>query len=414
MTSPPPGGLESLVGDRGPLREILVDHAVRGLRIQVLLRLVLAAFVVAAIAFEPPAYGATVCWLLAGCYAVWAVVGAVLAPRGGLRAVRLAWLALFVDLAALSAITIVASGSDQISWTDDVLVNGFAVVPMISATSLRPRICAAVVAPTVIVYFISSALARDPNGEPWSLIWLRTLVIATLALGAVLLSSVQRSRVEAIAALAADRNRLLEEQLLLEERERTALAEHLHDGALQYVLGARQELSAIRRGDDPAAVDRVDEALRESARLLRSTLTELHPAVLEQAGLPAALADLAIAVGHRTGLRIEVDTAGWPDGARTPVDSLLFATARELLTNVVKHAHAENVDLTIELDEGLARLVVVDDGVGIDDGLRDQRVAQGHIGLASRRVHVESAGGTLTVQARPAGGTAAIAAIPLT
>ncbi len=400
--------------DEPHISEILVDHAFRGIRVQVVLRMLLAVFIVATLLFDPPAYGATFCMVTAAVYALWCLAGLAISPRIRIGMIRFAWLALFIDLAVLVVLIAVASRSDDISWSTDVLVNGFAIVPMIAATQLRPRVSAAVVVPTVIVYFISSALARGPNGEPWSLIAMRTLVIATLALGSVLLSTVQRSRVSTIGSLAAQRAQLLDETVRIEERERRELAEQLHDGALQYVLAARQELDAVRDGSDPEAGRRVDEALREASRLLRSTLGELHPAVLESAGLAAALTDLADSIERRTSLSISVDTAGWPTELRTSSDPMLFATARELLTNVVKHADARSVDLTIECDDGLARVVVVDDGRGVDDGDLEDRVAEGHIGLVSRRVRLEQQGGTLTVSRRPAGGTVAIAEVPIT
>ncbi|NED70254.1 ATP-binding protein, partial [Streptomyces sp. SID10244] len=155
------------------------------------------------------------------------------------------WVALLLDLVVLVAVTAVASQSDEISWTADVLVTGFAIVPMIAAISMRPMVCAAVVVPTVVVYFVANAIARVPNGRPWSVILLSTLVIGILALGAVALSRLQRSRVVTIGSLAAERSRLLDEVMQIEHRERRDLAEHLHDGALQYVLGARQELAVL-------------------------------------------------------------------------------------------------------------------------------------------------------------------------
>nr|WP_202422601.1 ATP-binding protein [Gordonia sp. SID5947] len=400
--------------DEQRIDTILVDHALQGIRIQVLLRLLLSVFVLLAVALQPPAYAAGVCIVIAALYVAWCLLGVLLAPRAGMLAIRFAWLTVFVDLVVLVAVTAVASQSDQISWTTDVLVAGFALLPMIAAIGMRPLVCAAVVVPTVAVYFVANAIARVPNGRPWSVILLSTAVIGVLALGAVLLSRLQRSRVVTIGSLAAERSRLLDDVMQIEQRERRDLAEHLHDGALQYVLGARQELAALGdNGRDSESIARIDEALRESARLLRSTLGELHPAVLEQAGLAVALTDLARSVEHRTSLTVTVDTAGWPDDRRTPVDPVLFATARELLTNVVKHARATAVDLTAEADEGMARIVVVDDGVGVDPAQLDRRVAGGHIGLASRRVRLEGQGGTLRVGPHPRGGTVAIAEIPL-
>ena len=405
-------GLAELA-DEPQIYEILLAHGMRGVRTQVLLRFVLAAFVLLTVVLEPPADDSVACYVIAGCYAVWTVGVAAFAARGGIAVVRLIWLALFVDLIVLTAITIVAGASDEVSWTADILVNGFVLVPLLAATQLRPWVCVAVVVPTVVVYFASSAAARLANTEPWDSIVLRTVVLAGLGAGCVLLSRVQRSRVVTIGSLAADRSRLLAETVRIEERERRDLAEHLHDGALQYVLAARQDLEDVRSSGDVQAVARIDEALRESAMLLRSTMTELHPAVLEQSGLASALADLTRSVAARRPLTISLDTAEWPADVRTPADPLLFATARELLTNVVKHAAAEHVEVTAELDNGTARLTVLDDGAGIDETVLAQRLAEGHIGLASRRVRLEAAGGALRVQSREPHGTVAVAELPV-
>jgi two-component system, NarL family, sensor kinase len=409
--APKPGLVE--IADEPQLYDILLAHGMRGVRIQVLLRFVLAAFVLVTVVLQPPIEQSTACYVIAGCYAAWTVAVAALASRGGAAVVRFIWLALFVDLLALTMITVIAGASDEVSWTADILVNGFVLVPLLAATQLRPWVCLAVVVPTVVVYFASSAAARIANTEPWDSIALRTVVLAGLGAGCVLLSRVQRSRVVTIAALATDRSRLLAETVRIEERERRDLAEHLHDGALQYVLAARQDLDDVRASGDTRAVDRIDEALRESALLLRSTMTELHPAVLEQSGLASALADLTRSVGARRGMAIAVDTAGWPADVRTSADPLLFATARELLTNVAKHAAAEHVELTAELADRIARLTVLDDGVGIDETVLAQRLAEGHIGLASRRVRLEAAGGMLRIQPRQPRGTVAVAELPV-
>ena len=104
---------------------------------------------------------------------------------------------------------------------------------------------------------------------------------------------------------------------------------------------------------------------------------------------------------------------GWPQPLRTPADAILFATARELLTNVAKHAHASHVEVALTRADGIARLVVTDDGTGIDPDAVDRSLALGHIGLASRRVRLESMGGSLVLRSADPTGTQAVAEVPV-
>ena len=128
------------------------------------------------------------CYTIAAMYAAWAIGVAWLARRRADQLVRFVWLALFVDLAALVGLTVVASASVNQSWTSDVLVNGFFMIPILAATQFRPWVCAAVAAPTVAAYPGSSIAAKSANGEPWSSVLLRTCLLAGICVGSVLLS----------------------------------------------------------------------------------------------------------------------------------------------------------------------------------------------------------------------------------
>jgi two-component system NarL family sensor kinase len=270
-----------------------------------------------------------------------------------------------------------------------------------------------VVAPTTACYLIVGLVTQGANGEPSNGVLLRTFVVACLSAAAVWLSAIQRSRVRTIGQLADDRSNLLAELMGIEERERRSLAEHLHDGALQYVLGARLDLEDLREEATGDALNRLDQALAESSRLLRSTVTELHPAVLEQSGLARALESLLAASAPRAGLAVSLDVDDWPADVRTPLDMLLFTAARELVTNVVKHARATRLDVRLALRGDRAELVVADDGVGMAEDLLAARLAEGHIGLQSYRVRLEAADGRLRLVRGRAGGTVATVELPV-
>ena len=398
--------------DDGRLYRILLEHAFLGIRVQLLLRLALAAFVIAVVLAVPPEHEQVACEVVAGVYACWAIAVTRIALRGGERVVSLIWLALFVDLLVLVALGVLASRSEQ-SWTTDVLVNGFFVIPMLATTQLRPGVGAAITAPTVAAYLGSLIAARHANVEPWAAIITSTGVLAALSLACVLLSWVQRSRVLTIAGLILDRGRLSTELAEVETTARRTLAEELHDGALQYVLAARQDLQDARLHHEAESFERIELALQESTSLLRSKVSQLHPSVLESAGLRAALQDLADTVAARGRLTVRVNADGWDGAQRGPTDEMLYSAARELLTNVAKHAEAHTVQIALRIADGSIQLTVADDGRGFADGVADRRLAEGHIGLASQRIRIESAGGTLRLRSGSSG-TVAEVTLPVT
>lgn len=395
---------------------LLTEHAHRGAGIRRLLRILLVAFFVAVLLSEPPAEHLGWCWLLTGCYLIWSLATSALGTAGRTR--RFLWPTLFVDVAVLAALTLITDSTAAVSWTPYLIINGFFLIPVIAAAQLSPLVCAVVVIPTVIIYLVSGLITQDVGQEPTSYVLLRTLLLATVGLGAVLLSRLQRSRVATIADLLAERTTLLSELVTIEQREQRDLAESLHDGALQYVLGARQELDDLADGD-PAAVDRIDQALTESARLLRSTMSQLHPAVIETTGLLPALRDLVEATRARGRFSITLTTEGWGEQDRTSADELLLSTARELLTNVVKHARASTVSVQLSRSSasdghaGIAELRIADDGIGMSAVDLDERLAGGHLGLASRRIRLQAIGGTIRHRPAEPRGTVVEVAAPL-
>ncbi len=392
-------------------QQLLTEHTNRGADLRRLLRLLLVIFLVAVLITEPPAEHLALCWVVVGCYLVWSL--AIYALGTGDRTRRFLWLALFVDVAVLASLTLIADTTAEVSWTPYLISSGFFLIPVIAAAQLSPTICAAVVIPTVGVYLISGLITRDAEDEPLSYTLLRTLMLATVGLGAVLLSRLQRSRVQTIAGLLEDRTALLSQMITIEQREQRDLAETLHDGALQYVLGARQELDDFADGDTDAA-RRIDEALTESARLLRTSVSQLHPVVIEATGLLPALRDLVESTRARGRFAITLTCDGWSDGDRTSADELLLTTARELLVNVVKHAAASRVLVELSRDTGSARLRISDDGRGMGDVDLSGRLAEGHLGLASRRIRIEAVGGALSLSPADPHGTVADVVVPLT
>ena len=378
----------------------------RGLLLQFALRTLLATFIGAGLVLEPPTTNLRLHWavfagylVMLSAWSLWALRAADQSGRAARRSVAL--LMLCADLAVIALISVNTAISSPDTWTSDVLFHGLFLIPLIAAAQLDPMVSAGIAVPTVLTFFIVNWVNQDVNGnEPWDSIWSRTAVMFGLSAGSVALSWIQQSKTRAITELAHERTRLLGEVISLEKRERQSLSERLHDGALQYVLVARQDMAHVREGSIDG-MDRVDLALVECSQLLRDVVRELHPEVLARSGLKSALNSLADGIAARSGLAVRLDAPSWPDGLRTEADYLLYSAAREFSTNVIKHAQADNLHFTLGHNGSQATLTIVDDGIGIAPERLSQSVEDGHIGFASICTKVLAAGGAFTVAGSP-------------
>lgn len=212
-----------------------------------------------------------------------------------------------------------------------------------------------------------------------------------------------------VLGLLEVRRRLVAESMRADERSNRELSEQLHDGPLQNLLAARLDLDELRENPTAAGFDRLDAALRETVSALRTTVSTLHPQVLAQVGLSAAVSELAQRNEQRWGtpVAVDVDEVGRPEA-----QTLIYRAARELLANAHKHSRAAHLDVGLHRENGATVLRVADDGVGFDPVILDRRVAEGHIGLASLIVGVEATGGSVDFSSRPGGGTVVTVTVP--
>jgi signal transduction histidine kinase len=144
-------------------------------------------------------------------------------------------------------------------------------------------------------------------------------------------------------------------------------------------------------------------ATRASIAELRTLLVEIYPPSLNDAGLEAALADLAAPLRRRGIVTVSTvsDQVDLPPG----VNALFFRVAQEALRNVATHADAKRVDVEVACHGRHARLVVADDGKGFDTAEAGEAPSQGHMGLRLLADLVRDAGGELRVRSAPGTGT---------
>ena len=202
--------------------------------------------------------------------------------------------------------------------------------------------------------------------------------------------------------LAASRVRIVEAS----DAERRRLERNLHDGAQQRLVATSLtvRLAARRVADDPALRAMLDGAGDELGRALeelRELARGLHPAVLSDHGLRAAIE----AVADLAPLPVAIDV---PLEERLPetVEAAAYFVVCEALTNVAKYAQASQARVRVGRTDGIAQVEVVDDGIGG----ADDRGGSGLRGLADR---VEALGGRLVVSSPAGEGTTVRAQLPV-
>lgn len=229
----------------------------------------------------------------------------------------------------------------------------------------------------------------------------RFLLYAFLCCAAFLVVRIEERHTRSVAGLSALREELLAQTMNASDEAARRISEFIHDGPLQDILAVRQELVELDAAfDGDERVGRALAGLQMASERLRQATFELHPAVLEQVGLGAAVQQLAEFTAQRSGIDITTDI---DYSARSDIDPVMFGVVRELLSNVVQHAAARSAAVMLGITDQTCVLHVVDDGVGFGQETVARRLGEGHIGLASHRARVEAAGGALVFLDAPVG-----------
>jgi signal transduction histidine kinase len=202
-----------------------------------------------------------------------------------------------------------------------------------------------------------------------------------------------------------------ERLVLAREEERRRLRRDLHDGLGPALAGhlLRLDVLAARVRDDAAAAASVDEMrteLRGTVDEIRRVVEGLRPPALDELGLVGALEQVGSRISRTSAMQTSVTAAQLP-ALPAAVEVAAFRIVSEAITNAVKHAAATRCSVTMSADATSLRIVVSDDGRGLDG-----TAPQGH-GLHTMRERAEELRGRLTVASSADGGTVVEASLPL-
>ena len=225
----------------------------------------------------------------------------------------------------------------------------------------------------------------------------------------------------------AVQNRLLESESQLRrlaaslnsarETERADVARELHDELGQTLTGLKLELSrAVRhlmaRGLEPEMIDRMQSmvgGIEVATETVRRLASALRPPALDHLGLGAAIELEAAAIARRTGVRCRIAGSVKATALTPDQTTAIFRIVQEALTNVVRHADASAVKISMRQTTRSTSLTIQDNGRGINPKALADPVS---IGLLGMRERAQLIGARLSITARPGRGTAVVVTVP--
>jgi signal transduction histidine kinase len=223
------------------------------------------------------------------------------------------------------------------------------------------------------------------------------------------------NRVQRLAEAEREQESLLGDLIRAQERERARIAAGVHDDSLQVITAAMLRLQQLRRRlrdpDSLQVLARLEESIALAADRLRRLIFDLRPPALERSGLAAAIRDSLARLRDDAGVEVRLDDrlAAEPP---LPTRLLLYRIIQEALVNVVKHAAAGMVEVSLASRENGYLVRVSDDGTGTKTERRARIPEPGHLGLVLMRERAEFAGGWFHIESAQGSGTTVTVWIP--
>lgn len=220
-------------------------------------------------------------------------------------------------------------------------------------------------------------------------------------------------------ALREQLRRLSRQVISVQEEERQKISRELHDVVAQALLGINVRLASLKKeaGIHTKGLDRnislTQKMVTKSANIVHRFARELRPAVLDDLGLVPALHSYMKGFMTRTGVRTHLTVLGEGGNLDSAKSTALYRVAQEALTNVARHAHASQVEVTLRKEAKFVCMEVADNGRSFR--VEPVLLARGtkRLGLLGMRERVEMVGGCFEIVSEPGRGTTIIARVPL-
>jgi len=241
-------------------------------------------------------------------------------------------------------------------------------------------------------------------------LWMLGMAVASLFLAALV--EQRRTTQRALSVSSTEVRELAGRLIVAQEQERARIARDLHDDINQRLAVASIRLSALRRKVDESNRNDVSQLQSELIALsedVRHLSHDLHPSMLTQTGLTAALAGLCQAQRQRGGPNIELKVSPHAKDLHEDVALCLYRVTQEALGNALRHADAQCVEVSLQIGDQHVDLTIKDDGKGF------VTTAEGHrgLGLMSIDERTKLLGGSCRLHSTLGKGTELCICIPL-
>jgi signal transduction histidine kinase len=204
---------------------------------------------------------------------------------------------------------------------------------------------------------------------------------------------------------------LIEQLIHAQEDERKRIAYDLHDGLIQELVGARfligeaRETCPVRQQlPDETPLDKGYDLIKHAIAEGRRIMQGLHPTVLEDLGLEAALRELAKNSAQKAGWKVTLHVEPITEPMSRTANVCLYRITQEALNNAYKHAEAKHITLTLNITKNTLNLCIKDDGKGFDVPQASQPNAQ-HWGIRTMQERATMLGGTCNITSSEEGTT---------
>ncbi len=206
--------------------------------------------------------------------------------------------------------------------------------------------------------------------------------------------------------------------LLMQEEERKELSRELHDVVTQSLIGINLQMELLKAQSKGVSkgfehsITKTQHIVGQLVASVQQYSRDLRPASLDDRGLTPALQALVEDLTVRTGLRIRFSSCASVDDLDVTYRTVFYRVAKEALINVVRHAKASRVELSIRHCRGCFRMEIRDDGRSFSFEKATNLSSSKHLGLLSMRERLAIVGGTLSVNSVKGTGTTVLACVP--